>query len=101
MKIISMDKDNIDEEHVLPLATILKIKQGQNPKDLGSPSGTLGIYYNGTFLTHELMTEKKSKHSFVAWILEIFLKTPNNCFFFYSFRSIPYPQLTNIKSLFR
>ncbi len=28
-------------------------------KTLGSPTGTLGIYYDGGFLTHELMPEKK------------------------------------------
>jgi len=31
----------------------------EDAKENGSPFGTLGIYYNGKFITHELMTEKK------------------------------------------
>lgn len=40
----------------------LKIKKLENYKEaqqIGSPFGTLGIYYNGEFKTHELLSEKK------------------------------------------
>lgn len=57
------------EEYVGLLSEILKnkkipfeIKKLQDYKEaqqIGSPFGTLGIYYNGEFKTHELMPEKK------------------------------------------
>lgn len=37
----------------------VKLKSSKDVKDKGSPFGTMGIYYKGDFLTHELMTEKK------------------------------------------
>jgi len=40
-------------------ATIIKLNSSEEAKAKGSPFGTLGIYYNGKFLTHELMTETK------------------------------------------
>ena len=39
-----------------------KIKKLENYKEaqqIGSPFGTLGIYYNGEFKIHELLSEKK------------------------------------------
>lgn len=57
------------EEYIGKLAGILdgkkiyyevkKLGSCAEAQQLGSPFGTLGIYYNGKFLTHELMTEKK------------------------------------------
>lgn len=38
---------------------INKINSAIEAKEIGSPFGTLGIYYNGEFKIHELMTEKK------------------------------------------
>jgi len=38
---------------------ILKLKSYQEAQQSGSPFGTFGIYFNGHFLTHELMSEKK------------------------------------------
>ena len=38
---------------------IIKISNYQDAQKFGSPFGTLGIYYNGKFKTHELMPEKK------------------------------------------
>lgn len=38
---------------------IIKLKSYQEAQQMGSPFGTLGIYYNGEFKTHELMPEKK------------------------------------------
>lgn len=38
---------------------IIKIKNSEEAKTMGSPFGTLGIYYNGEFKLHELMPEKK------------------------------------------
>lgn len=38
---------------------IIKLKSHQEAQQMGSPFGTLGIYYNGEFKTHELMPEKK------------------------------------------
>ena len=38
---------------------IQKINSSKEAKELGSPFGTLGIYYKGEFKTHELMSEKK------------------------------------------
>jgi len=40
-------------------ATIIKLNSSEDAQNQGSPFGTLGIYYNGQFLTHELMTETK------------------------------------------
>ncbi len=40
-------------------ATVVKLKSSEEAKAKGSPFGTLGIYYEGKFLTHELMTEAK------------------------------------------
>lgn len=37
----------------------IKLESHQEAQRLGSPFGTLGIYWNGIFKTHELMTEKK------------------------------------------
>jgi len=57
------------EEYVYLLAEVLKsrnlkfkinkITSHEEAQQQGSPFGTLGIYYNGKFITHELMTEKK------------------------------------------
>lgn len=57
------------EEYVYLLAEVLKsknisysvehLKSNTEAQQKGSPFGTLGIYYKGKFVTHELMTEKK------------------------------------------
>jgi len=57
------------EEYVYLLSEVLKsrnieyqihkLEDSKNAQQQGSPFGTLGIYYNGKFLTHELMAEKK------------------------------------------
>ncbi|EMY68295.1 GNAT family N-acetyltransferase [Leptospira vanthielii] len=49
---------NLSKKHKIPVE-IKKLKNHKEAQDLGSPFGTLGIYFDGTFLTHELMTEKK------------------------------------------
>ena len=46
--------------------TIHKLRNHEDARRHGSAFGTLGIYYNGSFLTHELMTEAR----FRALILE-------------------------------
>lgn len=38
---------------------VKKIKNYKEAQQIGSPFGTLGIYYNGELKTHELMPEKK------------------------------------------
>lgn len=38
---------------------IKKLKNYNEAQQIGSPFGTLGIYFNGEFKTHELMPEKK------------------------------------------
>lgn len=38
---------------------IVKINNYKEAQEQASPFGTLGIYYNGQFVTHELMAEKK------------------------------------------
>lgn len=40
-------------------SSIMKIISSEDAKKNGSPFGSLGIYYNGRFITHELMTEDK------------------------------------------
>jgi Acetyltransferases len=40
---------------------IIKLHNCKEAQTQGSPFGTLGIYYKGNFLTHELMTEDKFK----------------------------------------
>jgi len=57
------------EEYVYLLSEVLKsrnieyqihkLEDSKNAQQQGSPFGTLGIYFNGKFLTHELMAEKK------------------------------------------
>jgi len=57
------------EEYVYTLSEVLKsrniafeinkIETYKDAQQTGSPFGTLGIYYNGKFVTHELMPEKK------------------------------------------
>ncbi len=57
------------EEYVYILSEVLKTKNidfqinkitnSNQAQNQSSPFGTLGIYYNGKFLTHELMAEKK------------------------------------------
>lgn len=37
----------------------IKLNSCTEAQQLGSPFGTLGIYYKGQFITHELMPEKK------------------------------------------
>lgn len=39
----------------------IKLTTSQEAKSMGSPFGTLGIYYNGKFVTHEPMTKEKFK----------------------------------------
>ena len=41
---------------------IIKLENHDDAQQLGSPFGTLGIYYNGKFIGHELMTEEKFKN---------------------------------------
>jgi len=38
---------------------VIHLKNHKEAQEMGSPFGTLGIYYNGEFKTHELMSEKK------------------------------------------
>ena len=38
---------------------VIKLQNYKDAQKIGSPFGTLGIYYNGKFMTHEPMTEKK------------------------------------------
>lgn len=38
---------------------INKLQNYKEVQEMGSPFGTLGIYYNGNFITHELLSEKK------------------------------------------
>jgi ribosomal protein S18 acetylase RimI-like enzyme len=38
---------------------VKKLQNYEEAQQTGSPFGTLGIYYNGVFKTHELMTENK------------------------------------------
>jgi ribosomal protein S18 acetylase RimI-like enzyme len=38
---------------------VKKLRNYEEAQQLGSPFGTLGIYYHGKFLTHELMPQKK------------------------------------------
>jgi hypothetical protein len=38
---------------------LIKLKNKTDAQKLGSPFGTFGIYYNGKFIHHEPMTEKK------------------------------------------
>ncbi|MEQ9365369.1 MAG: YoaP domain-containing protein [Leptospirales bacterium] len=40
-------------------AKIQKLEKGSEARRLGSPFGTLGVYYQGEFVAHELMPEKK------------------------------------------
>jgi len=57
------------EEYVYLLSEVLKsrnieyqihkLEDSKHAQQQGSAFGTLGIYYNGKFLTHELMAEKK------------------------------------------
>lgn len=63
------------EEYVQRLSEVVKksgmachvhqLKSYQEAQEMGSPFGTLGIYFNGIFQTHELMPEKKFEQ-FVA-----------------------------------
>ena len=46
---------------------VIHLKNHKEAQEVGSPFGTLGIYYNGEFKTHELMPEKK----FVKFIEEV------------------------------
>ncbi len=45
------------ENHIL--AHIIKLNTHQEAQETGTPWGTFGLYYQGSFLTHELMSEKK------------------------------------------
>ena len=38
---------------------VIHLKNHKEAQEVGSPFGTLGIYYNGEFKIHELMPEKK------------------------------------------
>jgi len=38
---------------------MIKIESAEEARRYGSPFGTFGLYYNGLFMTHELMSEKK------------------------------------------
>ncbi len=40
---------------------IIKLESHQEAQSIGSPFGTLGIYYNGKIVAHELMTKEKFK----------------------------------------
>ncbi len=50
--------NNAAKSFNLPTTTI-KLTTHEEAKSNGSPFGTLGIYYNGKFVTHELMTEAR------------------------------------------
>ncbi|MCW7481197.1 GNAT family N-acetyltransferase [Leptospira kanakyensis] len=49
---------NLAKKNKFPVE-IKKLKSYKDAQSIGSPFGTFGVYYNGVFLTHELMTEKK------------------------------------------
>lgn len=48
----------ISKKNEIPF-NIKKLKSYEEAQETGSAFGTLGIYYNGEFITHELMSEKK------------------------------------------
>jgi len=48
----------VSKEHDIE-CEVLKLNSFKDAQKYGSPFGTLGIYYNGKFETHELMTEEK------------------------------------------
>lgn len=48
----------ISKDKKIPVR-VKKLKDYKEAQEIGSPFGTLGIYYNGEFKTHELMSEKK------------------------------------------
>ncbi len=50
--------DNTFKSKKMP-SQVIKIKSSKEAKEIGSPFGTLGIYYNGEFKTHELIPETK------------------------------------------
>lgn len=49
---------NICKNKKIPFS-VINLKNHKEAQAKGSPFGTLGIYYNGKFKTHELMPEKK------------------------------------------
>ncbi len=49
---------NVAEDSDCP-SSVVKLDSSKDAKENGSPFGTLGIYFNGKFLTHELMPEEK------------------------------------------
>lgn len=49
---------NICKNNKIP-CEVIKLKNNKEAQQMGSPFGTLGIYYNGEFKAHELMPEKK------------------------------------------
>lgn len=49
------------------LCKIIHLKDSKEAQIQSSPFGTLGIYYNGEFKTHELMSEKSLKSLFLRW----------------------------------
>ncbi|MFA6845331.1 MAG: YoaP domain-containing protein [Sphaerochaetaceae bacterium] len=53
--------EKVAEERGVPSRRIL-LRSCKDAKENGSPFGTLGIYYNGKILTHELMTGDKFKN---------------------------------------
>jgi len=48
---------------------VQKLESCQQAQETGSPFGTLGIYYRGEFLTHELMSMEKFRKIIGAWWL--------------------------------
>ena len=46
---------------------IKKLKNCEEAQETGSAFGTLGIYYDGEFITHELMSEKKFEKFIEKW----------------------------------
>lgn len=50
--------DKVCKNKKIP-SQIIKLKNHKEAQEIGSPFGTLGIYYNGAFKTHELIPEKK------------------------------------------
>ncbi|MEJ5284806.1 MAG: GNAT family N-acetyltransferase [Brevinematia bacterium] len=50
--------DRICKSNNIP-SEVIKLKSYKEAQEYGSPFGTLGVYYNGEFKTHEIMTEEK------------------------------------------
>lgn len=58
MEFIRVTKENLAKERNVPFE-VIHLESAEQAQNFYSPFSTFSLYYNGEFVTHEILSEKK------------------------------------------